>query len=413
MIIFCMKDVDIDPRILRNIFQDFKRSIERESKQYGETSKFTSFSNIITSEQEGYKTEIFGTGHIILGMKNWKEEFIGDGTILNSLIKSYGGKDNNLVDWRSLNELKKALNDNKRRKKLERLIFDLYRNPTVSPSQIFGLLQPLIKNYDAVAYPFFLKDMNQFVPIKPRHFDRFFEKVGSKFRTSGKCSWENYHLFITYIRWVRNWLENEGIDNVSLIDAHSFCWMAVNWLESHPQAPLTIPILKNLNIDSNRPMKDQSNADTAATHASGHTPSNDSDPAEWDKRKRDLGDAAERWVKDSEIERLRRLGFQNPEEAVNNVSQNRGLGYDIESREIDGTPRFIEVKTIQKRNNSITFYISRNELKKGNSLNNYWIYCVLNPDSEKPEIRHFPITALNDKWLIPETYFVEVPIKDF
>lgn len=408
-----MEDVDIDPRILRNIFQDFKRSIEGESIQYGETSGFTSFSNIITSEQEGYKTEIFGKGQIILGMKNWKEEFIGDGTILSALIKSYGGKDNNLVDWRSLNELKKALNDNERRKKVERHIFDLYRNPTVSPSQIFDLLQPLIKNYDAVAYPFFLKDMNQYVPIKPRHFDKFFKKVGSKFRTERRCSWDNYHQFLDHIHWIKYWLEDEGVENVSLIDAHSFCWMAVNWLESHPQAPLIIPFSKTLIIDSNRPPKNQSNADTAVTHSSGHTPSADSDPAEWDKRKRNLGDAAERWVKDSEIERLRRLGFKNPEKAVNNVSKNRGLGYDIESREIDGTPRLIEVKTIQKRNDSITFYISRNELKKGNSLKNYWIYCVLNPDSEKPEVRHFPITALSETWLIPETYFVEVPIKDF
>lgn len=408
-----MEDVDIDPRIIRNIFQDFKRSIEKESEQLGKSSKFYSFNHRITSEQEGYKTEIFGKGQIILGIQNWREDLIGSGKILEAVIKSYRVKNNNLVYWRSLNELNAACEDEQSVKKLERLLFSLYRDPKVAPDFILDSLKPLMKHYDAIAYLFFLKDMNHYLPIKTSHFDRFFEKVGSKFRTSGKCSWENYHLFITYIRWVKDWLENEGIENVSLIDAHSFCWMAVNWLESHPQAPLIIPISKILNIDSNRPLKDQPSTDTSETNSPDNTPSEDSDPAKWDKRKRDLGDAAERWVKDSEIERLRKLGYRNPEQVVKNVSKKRGLGYDIKSCEVDGTPRFIEVKTIQKRNDSITFYISRNELRKGNSLKNYWIYCVQNPDSEKPEVRHFPITAMNESWLIPETYFVEVPIKDF
>lgn len=408
-----MEDVDIDPRIIRNIFQDFKMSIEKESKHLGKSSKFSSFKHRITSEQEGYKTEIFGKGQTILGIRNWREDSIGSGKILDAVIKSYHIKNNNLVYWRSLNELNAAREDQEAVKKLEVLFFSLYRDPNASPGFILDSLKPLMKHYDAIAYLFFLKDMNHYLPIKTSHFDRFFEKVGSKFRTSGKCSWENYHLFIKYIRWVRDWLESEGIENVSLIDAHSFCWMAVNWLESHPQAPLTIPISKTLNIDSNRPLKDQPGADTLKTHSSDNTPSDDSDPADWDRRKRDLGNAAEKWVMDSEIERLRRLGYQNPEKAVDNVSKKRGLGYDIKSCEIDGTPRFIELKTIQKRNDSITFYISRNELRTGHSLKNYWIYCVLNPDSEKPEVRHFPIAALSETWLIPETYFVEVPIKNY
>lgn len=408
-----MEDVDIDPRILRNIFHDFKRAIEEESKRCGRSYRFTSFSNVITSEQEGYKTEIFGKGQTILGFQGWKEDSIGSGKILDAVIKSYHVKYNNLVYWRSLNEITAARKDKHAVKDLEELLFSLYKDPNASPERILDSIKSLIKHYDAIAYLFFLKDMNQYIPIKTSHFDRFFEKVGSNFRTTGRCSWENYHAYLKHIRWVRDWLEEEGVENVSLIDAHSFCWMAVNWLESHPQQPLQIPNSKALIIDLNRAPKIPNYRGSSDSNPSDSDLYDESDPANWDKRKRDLGNAAERWVRDSEIERLRKIGFPNPQKVVKNVSKNRSLGYDIESSEKDGTPRLIEVKTIQKRSDSVTFYISRNELKKGSSLKNYWIYCVLNPDSGKPEIRHFNFKELNEEWLIPETYFANIPIQRF
>ena len=140
MNILYMEDVDIDPRILRNIFHDFKRAIEEESKRGGRSYRFTSFSNVITSEQEGYKTEIFGKGQTILGFQGWKEDSIGSGKILGAVIKSYHVKYNNLVYWRSLNELNAACEDEQSVKKLERLLFSLYRDPKVAPDFILDSL---------------------------------------------------------------------------------------------------------------------------------------------------------------------------------------------------------------------------------------------------------------------------------
>ncbi len=408
-----MDDVDIDPRILRNIFEDFKRSIEKEMENNGEIPDFSSFSNIITSSEEGYKTVVFGKGQTILQFMDWKEDLIGTGYILDVFIKSYGGKDNNLVDWRSLNELNKVKNSKTKTEKVERLVFNLYKNRNVPPAQIFDSLKPFIKRYDAVAYPFFLKDMNQYVPVKPQHFDKFFKKVGSNFRTWGRCSWENYQQYLNHIKWIKNWLEDEGIDKVSLIDAHSFCWMAVNWLEAHPFTPLSLPVSKKLNIDSSRIPEVQNKNEKFNSDGSENKSDDEFDPADWDKRKRELGNAAEKWVEDSEIERLRKLGHPNPKKAVKNVSRERRLGYDIKSCEKDGTPRYIEVKTIQRRREFITFHISKNELLQAKFLQNYWIYCVLNPDSNTPEVRHFHIRDLNEEWLSPTSFFAKVPIKDF
>ena len=89
------------------------------------------------------------------------------------------------------------------------------------------------------------------------------------------------------------------------------------------------------------------------------------------------------------------------------------LGYDILSYELDGTPRYIEVKTTKgNRSNSFSFYISHNELEKSKVLKNYWIYQVFFSVGQQPVIsliedpfnaKDIKITALN--------YLVNVQVK--
>lgn len=53
------------------------------------------------------------------------------------------------------------------------------------------------------------------------------------------------------------------------------------------------------------------------------------------------------------------------------------LGYDVLSYELDGIPRYIEVKTTKEnRSDRFSFHISRNELEKSKVLKNYWIYQI-------------------------------------
>lgn len=89
------------------------------------------------------------------------------------------------------------------------------------------------------------------------------------------------------------------------------------------------------------------------------------------------------------------------------------LGYDILSYELDGTPRYIEVKTTKRnRSNSFSFYTSHNELEKSKVLKNYWIYQVFFSVGQQPVIsliedpfnaKDIKMTALN--------YLVNVQVK--
>jgi hypothetical protein len=74
-------------------------------------------------------------------------------------------------------------------------------------------------------------------------------------------------------------------------------------------------------------------------------------------------------------------------------------GYDILSKNEDGTDRFIEVKSISE---PIQIYISRNELEKSQTLKGYYLYCV---NIEKEKVYPIPQPNFND-----EAHFKMEPI---
>ena len=65
------------------------------------------------------------------------------------------------------------------------------------------------------------------------------------------------------------------------------------------------------------------------------------------------------------------------------------LGCDILSYEQNGTPRYIEVKTTEQKNNNseLSFFISQNELEKAKTLKNYWINQVYFTVDKRPVIK--------------------------
>lgn len=92
---------------------------------------------------------------------------------------------------------------------------------------------------------------------------------------------------------------------------------------------------------------------------------------------REVGDGGESFVYRHERRRLRGAGRGDLADKINWVSQKAvGKGYDIKSFEVNGAPRFIEVKaTIRK---SATFFMSSNEWKVATRLrSSYWIYRVV------------------------------------
>jgi hypothetical protein len=100
---------------------------------------------------------------------------------------------------------------------------------------------------------------------------------------------------------------------------------------------------------------------------------------------REVGDGGEHFVYRHERRRLHNAGKSNLADKIDWVSQKAvGKGYDIKSFEIDGRPRFIEVKaTIGK---SATFFMSNNEWAVATRLrSSYWIYRVVQA-LDKPRI---------------------------
>ncbi|MCT6838140.1 DUF3883 domain-containing protein [Lactobacillus rizhaonensis] len=91
------------------------------------------------------------------------------------------------------------------------------------------------------------------------------------------------------------------------------------------------------------------------------------------------------------------------------------LGYDILSYEEDGSPRYIEVKTTEQKNNNeeLNFFISHNELEKAKVLENYWIYQVYFTFDKQPVIKKLKDPFKKDKIkLQPTLYLAHFKIKN-
>ena len=195
---------------------------------------FTDFDKGVVYRWEGYKPEVRNRALNILVPKAWTEDEIGLGAILGRTIKAVEMQGNNLVvcqnRWgpRSSEHrvLLDACRDPKLQRELERGLFDLFAGVADEGTTFDGLKDLLGATYPPLAYLFFLKDMDRFMPIRPRTFDRAFHNLGIDLITARKCSWENYQRFNAALGEVRNALAvMDGLANVRLIDAHSFCWI--------------------------------------------------------------------------------------------------------------------------------------------------------------------------------------------
>ena len=111
------------------------------------------------------------------------------------------------------------------------------------------------------------------------------------------------------------------------------------------------------------------------------------------------GVAAEEYVKEMEIERLNTGGRTDLAGLVERIAiRNVAAGYDIRSFELDGSDRFIEVKS--STGISVRFIVSRNELDFLELHNSTaWIYFI--PEvHELPYLTH-PVVAIPNplKWI--------------
>ena len=214
----------IDINCFEKYYDLFINLVEAKSK-----TKFTSFpGNRFTQENEGYKDEIYKKAIDKLQYWRWDENNIGTGDILKKVISAIKLEKNlnNLVDWRLTAKFEEQIKNEDDISNYEKALFDFFYGVKTDKDSFNLFIDFFGKNYPLIAYLFFIKDKARYMPISPSHFDTAFTKLGVKnFKTSMQCSWDNYLTYNGLLDQVKNLLINSDVNDVTLLNAHSFVWI--------------------------------------------------------------------------------------------------------------------------------------------------------------------------------------------
>ncbi|WP_214625696.1 hypothetical protein [Sphingobium nicotianae] len=207
---------------------------------------FSNFDEGVAAAWEGYKPRLRTRALEILAPESWTPEMIGTGQILQRAIDAVEIQEdrinltNNLVFWqnryghanREHRGLLEAMGRPGSRRDVEQALFGLYNGD--DEARLFSELSDLLgPRYPLLAYFYFLKDMDRFMPIQPTGFDQAFRELGIDLVTLRNCRWDNYLRFNAAIGLVRDDLTSiRGISGVRLVDAHSYCWLLVKLPEA-------------------------------------------------------------------------------------------------------------------------------------------------------------------------------------
>ena len=240
-------NLQIDPYLFEKHFEEFIHFVEEKS-----SVKFISFtSHPYTEFHEGYKYAIYKNARANLSYQNWDRSNFGNGKIIQSTIAAIELNDNNLLQWqarfgeesRPHHPLHESLAKEQNIEQVERVLFQLYRSENNEDSlnkltDIFG------KRYPLIAYLFYIKDRSRFLPIAPSYFDKTFKLLGVNFKTSHRCSWDNYSTYLNLISDIKALLIHELSTEITLLDAHSFAWILSSQMTDENSLPNVKAYLK-------------------------------------------------------------------------------------------------------------------------------------------------------------------------
>jgi hypothetical protein len=237
----------LDRAIFQEQFSHFKRRVGSQQRP-----QFTSFREGFTAEWEGYKEPLRERAIARLNLPSNSLAEVGQGEILERLIDSIemsaaqGVAANNLVRWenryghaaRSHRALLEARDDPAAVRRIEAWAVEFFGG-VIPDAEAFDRFREIVgSKYDLLAYMFFLKDWDRYMPIAPETADRAFAALGVDLITRRKCSWNNYQQYNDTLQDVRAELTvASGLPNVRLIDAHSFCWLLVRPEVDRPDPP--------------------------------------------------------------------------------------------------------------------------------------------------------------------------------
>jgi hypothetical protein len=208
--VFTKTEAGVNMRVQEEILEKaFALFVDFVSRQ--DSRSFTTFSDsLYVDQEENYKYQVYDEAKKFLGGKisdyQWKIEDVGSGKIQKSVNQAIKITSNNLVFRSNFRSYLPDLPD----KELENILFSFYKNK-INPHEAFDLFQEKGIPYQLIAYLFFIKDKDQYLPISQEQFDAIFAAMGlTDFKTSRNASWENYSTFIDIIKDVREFLVKKG-----------------------------------------------------------------------------------------------------------------------------------------------------------------------------------------------------------
>lgn len=361
-------------------YNDFKEFIE---KNDGKFFSFASQPYIVN--YESYKGKIHASGRQKLAVTKWEKSDIGSGKIIQAIKNSIEVEDNNLLihdnrhgeDGRSDKSLYKNYTKEELAK-YESVLYDFYFENVSDDISFNRIVELAGKQYPFLAYLFFLKSDKKYLPIAPQTFDDVFKSLNIEFKTSQKCSWNNYRQFLNIVFEIQAFLQAEPLfkdEEIRLLDTHTFLWI----LGSHMKDWKSKSQIKNEVQYSFKEIEIVKREIKAKNLASKQEVAK-KDYLKNYIRKNKLGDISENIVLNFELTRNK---------FVERVSENDTLGYDIEVKNKEGEIiKRIEVKT---ESYNCSFILTSNELQKANEYDNYYIYVVRNPESNNPLIQQIKI----------------------
>lgn len=132
------------------------------------------------------------------------------------------------------------------------------------------------------------------------------------------------------------------------------------------------------------------------------------------KRNKMIGNRGEKIVLEHEKLLLKNHGLVSESKNVKKAEYDH-LGYDIESYDLEGNRKYIEVKTTSNNSETKQFHLTANEFEKASSLENYHLYLVYDILSNEPKIWKAgnpfnPINVMIN--LKPQSYVVKIGTKE-
>ena len=175
----------------------------------------------LSNAEEDYKRGIAARAREIIDSRNWGETDIGDGVITLHVIKAVQRNINIVGRFQVTAFLDKAKEEYSIS---DRIFYDLYHEH--KEQECFEMIcKRFGRKYDLVSYLYFIADPSRFLPLRSSIFDSIFKKLKINLQTSGHCSWDNYQEYLAAVGTIRDIMkEYYQIDDVDLLDAHSFLW---------------------------------------------------------------------------------------------------------------------------------------------------------------------------------------------